>query len=112
MAATGRPHVPSRLYQAEPSSDIICPGRGEGWGPGSQGLGTSTDCVVAAPSLWGRPLGWPCPGTPSGHAVPRASCPRRGSLWSAEQSNWEQGHLSPGRDLGEEVREGKEAEGR
>lgn len=59
--------------------------QGVGRGGGSQGLGTSTDCMVAAPSLQGRPLGWPCPGTPSGHAVPRASCPRRGSLWSAEQ---------------------------
>lgn len=109
MAETGGPHVPSALHQAEPSGDIIRLGQG---GAGSQGLGTSTDCVLAAPSLRGRPLGWPCPGMPSGHAVPHASCPWRGSLWSAEQSNWEQGHLSPSRELGKEVGEGKEGEGR
>ena len=106
MAATGGPLVPSRLHQAEPSSDIIHPA-GAG---GSQGLGTSTNCMVAAPSLQGRPLVWPCPGTPSGHAVPVRVA--RGAGVSGVQSNWEQGHLSPGSELGEEVGEGKEAEGR
>ena len=82
-----------------------------------RGGGRAARVWEPAPTAW-----WPPPpsrdGRLSGPALERLPVTlspvrvARGAGVSGVQSNWEQGHLSPGRELGEEVGEGKEAEGR
>lgn len=101
---------PSRQAQAQPSlGPATRPLRRFHWPRGAARVWEPALTARWLPLPPGAALGQPWPGMPSGHAVPCASCLRRGSLWSTEQVGTRS--PVPWQGVGRGVGEGREDEG-